>query len=131
MLKFSTFRRGYRLPAVVLSVMALTVPLVLHHSATASAAGANNKIQLTSDGPAMFWTGTIYRDGQPSPDIAECAHVNCDHVLIKVDLPQSVWSRDGGIEISNRWSTGMFDDAVGLYVYHNDKRVAKSDGPGR
>lgn len=127
MLRISQFRRQRRLAAIVLSVVTLTVPLVLYYSTTASAANANNKIQLTSDGPAMFWTGTIHRDGRHSPDIAECAHVNCDHVQIKVNLPQPVWSRDGGIEISNRWSTGLFDDAVGLYVYYKGERVAKSD----
>jgi hypothetical protein len=114
--------------AVVISCVAVTVPLVLYaNGATASAFAADKKIQLTSDGPATFWSGTLYRDGDHSPDVPECSQVNCDHVLIKVQLPQSVWSRDGGIEISNRWSTGMFDDAVGLYVYRNDKRVAKSD----
>jgi len=70
--------RRLALAAVVLGVVALTVPLVLNSSA--AAAVADGKIHLTGDGPATFWTGTIYRDGQHSPDIAECAHVNCDHV---------------------------------------------------
>jgi hypothetical protein len=123
MVKSHASRRGV---AAVVTSAAITAQLVLY-AAPASAAGASHKIQLTSDGPATFWSGTIYRDGQHSPDIPECAHVNCDHVQIKVNLLESVWSRDGGIEVSNRWSTGMFDDAVGLYVYRDDKRVAKSD----
>jgi hypothetical protein len=115
--------------AVVVSCVAVTLPLILYaaHGTKASAVAPDKKIQLTSDGPAQFWSGTIYRDGEDSPDIAECAQVNCDHVVVKVDLPSSVWSRDGGIEVSIRWSTGMFDDAVGLYLYRDDVRVAKSD----
>ena len=120
-----------RLPLVRRIIMAggfLALATVVTFGAyTKPVSAALQTVDLANDGPAVAFSGQVVRDGDRHPAVPQCAQVDCDHIKIKVDLPQSVWTRDGAIEVSIKWSTDMFDDSVGLYVYRDNTLVAHSD----
>jgi Lysyl oxidase len=101
---------------------------VLGVAAGSGAAIAASPAEFTvdSDGPAKFWTGDVPQSGATIPTVPECAASSCDHAKIKVKLPNQIWQRPGGLEISIRWQGG-FTDILGLYVYRDTTRVAASE----
>src|SRR5688500_7734734 len=74
---------------------------------------------------AVTWSG-IVRSGAGTSDVPECAP-GCSRFDLRVDLPESVWTRPGGLQVAIRWSAAPFDN-LRLYVYRNGALVAKSDG---
>jgi hypothetical protein len=113
-------RRGLVILAAVLATLgAAAVP-------RAAQAAAPSRVTVDSDGPAKFWTGTVRSDGRPVPGIPECRSVHCDQLQLKVSLPQGTWRRHpGGIQVAIRWN-GATEGALGLFVYRDGVRVAKS-----
>lgn len=101
--------------------------------ATTAAAPPDTTIALTStDGqqdaglPAR-WSGTLLSDGPRAPAVAECRLVSCDHLRLKVTVPQSLWKRrPGGVHVAIRFVEGTPDDNLALAVYRGHERIGGS-----
>src|SRR5262245_4810997 len=104
--------------AAVAIVGAATVP-------QAAQAAMPSKLKLKSDGPAMFWNGTVSRDGNPIPSVPECRTVHCDVLQLNVALPDGTWRHPGGVQVAIRWA-GATEGGLGLFVYRNGVLRAKS-----
>jgi hypothetical protein len=78
-------------------------------------------------GEPELWRGTVLRDGPRARDVAECRHVSCDRVQVKVKLPDRLWRRHpGGLLVAIRFITGTPDDSLLLVVYRDGQRIAAS-----
>src|SRR5262249_37626196 len=122
------FARRYPAPRVILAVSAAFAALLLMVVVVpASAVGAApSTITVSTDSSASFWSGTVYRDGQRIPDVPACATVACDHILLKVTVPDSTWTpHTGGIQVAVRFTQPLFHE-LGLYVYKDDTLVGSS-----
>jgi hypothetical protein len=73
----------------------------------------------------VTWSGVV-RAGIDTGGVPECAP-GCSRFDLRVDLPESVWTRPGGLQVSIRWSAAPFDN-LRLYVYRNGSLLASSDG---
>ena len=78
-------------------------------------------------GEPGLWTGTVFRDGPRAREVPECRNVSCDRIRVTVKLPADLWRRHpGGLLVAIRFITGTPDDNLGLVVYRDDERVARS-----
>ncbi len=114
-------RHGRRLTLAAACLVGMGMAVVPQ----AAHAAAPTKLSVTSDGPAKFWTGTVRSNGPHIPNIAPCKNVNCDKLELLVNLPPRIWSRPGGVQVAIRWD-GATEGALGLYVYRDNKLVARS-----
>jgi Lysyl oxidase len=78
-------------------------------------------------GEPGLWTGTVFRDGPRAREVPECRNVSCDRIRVTVKLPADLWRRHpGGLLVAIRFIAGTPDDNLGLVVYRDDERVARS-----
>jgi Lysyl oxidase len=117
-------RRGGRALGLLLAAVAVVVGVTAIQP-VAQAASPPPRVVVDSDGPAKFWTGSVSSNGPTTPGIPECQTVNCDHLQLKVMLPSGIWKRPGGVQVAIRWDIAT-EGALGLYVYRDGQRVAKS-----
>jgi len=82
-------------------------------------------VTVKSDGPAVFWTGSVRAGGRGTPRVPECRIVHCDNVELKVMLPAGTWRKPGGVQVAIRWDI-QTEGALGLFVYRDGRLVAKS-----
>ncbi len=98
--------------------------------AQASDAIAMTTLKLKNKNQVKFWSGSVDGGEAPQPDAPpECAAVACDHVRLKLDLPNGTFNnpnRPGGVQVALRWQ-GEFN-TLHLWVYKNDELVAASPG---
>jgi hypothetical protein len=105
------------LAAALAAIGAIAVP---------QAAQAAMKVAVQDDGPAKFWTGKVRSNGPGTPGVPDCQNVHCDKVDVTVMLPSDIWrKRPGGVQIAIRWDIAT-EGALGLFVYRDGVRVAKS-----
>lgn len=120
----STAWRSYA--AAVLAALALLT------AATAAAATPATVTLTSTDGQPdaglpVLWSGTVLSDGPRIPAVAECRLVSCDHLRLRVTVPQSLWKRrPGGVHVAIRFVDGTPDDNLALAVYRNRTRVGAS-----
>jgi hypothetical protein len=111
--------------AMTLLAAALAAVGAIAASQPAQAAGAT-KVAVQSDGPATFWTGVVRSNGPGTPGVPDCRTVHCDQVNLRVMLPSDIWQRrPGGVQVAIRWDIAT-EGALGLFVYRDGVRVAKS-----
>jgi hypothetical protein len=116
--------RPARPPLVALAAILAILGAVAVPQPSPAATGPT-KVAVTSDGPATFWTGTVRSDGRPIRGVPECQAVHCDRAEVRVTLPAGTWNRPGGVQLAIRWS-GASEGALGLFVYRDGVRVARS-----
>ncbi len=115
-------------------MLAATVLAALTLSAAASAVAATPAtVALTSTagqpdaGLPQLWSATVLSDGPRIPRVAECRRFSCDHLRLRVNVPQSLWKRrPGGVHVAIRFIEGTPDDNLALAVYRSGKRVGAS-----
>jgi len=71
-------------------------------------AGADSGVRrLRSKEHAVFWQGAVGASDVPLAGAPpECATVPCDHVKLRIDLPQHTFAhpqREGGVQVALRW----------------------------
>ena len=117
---------GGRIRQGVLALLTIALA-ALGLTAISSAAQADGppRVTVANDGPAKFWTGVVRADGPTIRGIPECRTVNCDRLTLKVMLPNGIWKRPGGVQVAIRWDIAT-EGALGLFVYRDGRRVAKS-----
>jgi hypothetical protein len=102
----------------------MTVVLLVLIAAQALAIAASRVVK--NEKHAVTWSGTV-EDGVGTGGVPECAG-GCSRFDLRVDLPSSVWSQPGGLQVSIRWVPAAPGDNLRLYVYRDGALVAKSDG---
>ncbi len=104
------------------------------------------QIKLKNKNETKFWSGEVVGSDAPQPGAPpECATVACDHVKLKVQLPNGTFNnpnKPGGVQVSLRWfgdapghtlppgvtgCCGEFD-TLNLFVYKDGNLVAQSAG---
>ena len=128
---FTVTQVRWTMRAKVVLAAVLSMPLSLPARPVVAAEPSKIVVDSTDGQPNAglpeFWTGTVYRDGPRIPAIPECRMVSCDRLQLQVKLPNNIWHRrPGGVQIAIRFINGTPDDNLGLVIYRNGVRIAKS-----
>jgi hypothetical protein len=60
------------------------------------------------------------------PDVCASFGVKCVKFDLKIDLPQNVWHKPGGVQVAIRWASDL--NALNLYVFRNGVEVGRAEG---
>jgi hypothetical protein len=97
-------------------------------AATPAGAEATVPTYVVSSNSPVFVQAQIRRSDPPIPGVPECEAVACKRAKLRVRLPSTLRNRPGGVQVAIRYPSGVFGDALGLYVRRGTTLVASSTG---